>query len=188
MEAAVASGILKIVSNKLAPLLIKEYSSIVGVKKDLEELHSQLEEINTWLEIAKDKSMGNNPTLNWLRQLKGVVCDVDDVVDEFQLKAEKHDAGVDVGIVSKFKCIKPKSFIFQCKTASKIKSIKKRFAVIVKQRTDYSAITHSLQVHHPVRHMNKTNVEMPSLPIVDASSVLGRDQEKHQIISKLVET
>ncbi|CAL4904474.1 unnamed protein product [Urochloa decumbens] len=188
MEAAVASGILKIVSNKLAPLLIKEYSSIVGVKKDLEELQSQLEEINTWLEIAQDKAMGNDPTLNWLRRLKDVVCDVDDVVDEFQLKAEKHDAGGDVGIMTKFKCIKPKSFIFQCKAASKIKSIKKRFAAIVKQRTDYSAITHSLQVQHPVRHMHKTNVEMPSLPIVDASSVLGRDQEKHQIISKLVET
>ncbi|CAL4995822.1 unnamed protein product [Urochloa decumbens] len=188
MEAAIASGILKIVSNKLAPLIIKEYSSTVGVKKDLEELQSQLEEINTWLEIAEDKAMGNDPTFNWLRQLKDVVCDVDDVVDEFQLKAEKHDAGGDVGITSKFMCMKPKSFIFQCKTASKIKSIKKRFAAIVKQRTDYSAITHSLQVHHPVRHMNKTNLEMPSLPVVDASSVLGRDREKHEIISKLVET
>jgi len=34
--SALVSGTLKVVGNKLAPLLIKEYSSIVGVKEDLQ--------------------------------------------------------------------------------------------------------------------------------------------------------
>jgi len=54
MEAAVVSGILKVVDSKLAPLLIKEYISIVGVRKHLEELNDQIREINCWLERVGD--------------------------------------------------------------------------------------------------------------------------------------
>ncbi|XP_062202662.1 disease resistance protein RGA2-like [Phragmites australis] len=190
MEAAVlsaaVSGILKIVGSKLAPLLIKEYSSIVGVKKDLQELHTQVLDINNWLEKAGYYVTRNNPSSSWLEELKDVAYAVDDVVDEFQLKAEKNEVYGDGGIVSKYMYTKPKSVIFQCKAASKVKEIKKRFAAIVKQRSDFSAITNSVPVEHPGRHQNKKTGE--SLPIVDEASVLGRDQEKHQIISKLIET
>jgi len=48
--SAVISTTLTVVANKLAPLLIKEYSYVVGVKRDLEELRDQVEEINSWLE------------------------------------------------------------------------------------------------------------------------------------------
>ncbi|XP_062182273.1 putative disease resistance protein RGA1 isoform X2 [Phragmites australis] len=188
VDVAVVSGILKIVGNKLAPLIIKKYSSMVGVKKDLQELQDLVEEINYWLETIGDKAMGSGPSLNWLKQLKDVSYDVDDVVDEFQLKTEKHDACGDGSIVSKYLCTKPKSLIFQCNAAKKIEAIKRRFAVIVKQRTDFSAIANSLPVGHPFSDMNETTANMPSLPIVDVASVLGREQEKRQIISKLVET
>lgn len=50
MEAAAVSMTLKVVGNKLVPLLIKEYSNIVGVKTHLHELRDQVEEINSWLE------------------------------------------------------------------------------------------------------------------------------------------
>ena len=72
MEAAVVSGILKIVSNKLAPLLIKEYSLIVGVQKHLLELKDQVQEINCWLEAVGDKVSPNTPAFNWLRKLKDI--------------------------------------------------------------------------------------------------------------------
>ena len=35
IEGAAVSAILKILTNKLAPLMMKQYSSIVGVTKDL---------------------------------------------------------------------------------------------------------------------------------------------------------
>ena len=88
--------------------------------------------------------------------MKGIAYDVDDIVDEFQLQAEKHDIGGDSGIVSKYIFTKPKSIIFQCKAASKIKAIKKKFASVVKQRNDFSAITSSLPVGHLIQHMNLT--------------------------------
>ncbi|KAL6905719.1 hypothetical protein ACP4OV_003320 [Aristida adscensionis] len=187
IEAAVASGILKVVGNKLCLQLIKEYSSIVGVEKDLQELQGLVEEVNNWLETLEDKAMEDDSAVNWIKQLKDVAYAVEDVVDELQMMAEKYAAG-DGGVVSKYMCKKPKSFMFQHKAAHRLKEIKKRFAAIVKQRTDVSAITKSLPVGHHVCCANKTTVGMPTLSIVDAASVVGRDNEKKQIISKLVET
>ncbi|KAL6595680.1 hypothetical protein ACP70R_048020 [Stipagrostis hirtigluma subsp. patula] len=184
--SSIISGTLNLVVNKLAPLIIKEYSSIVGVKKDLQELHGLVEEINCWLETAGDKAIGTGPSFSWLNRLKDVSYDVEDLVVEFYLEAEEHESNGDgsKNIVSTY-LSKPKAFMFQFKAARKIKAIKKRFAAIVKQRTEFNAIADSL---YPVRHINRTNVEMPSLPNADIASVIGRDQEKHKVISKLVET
>ena len=45
---------------------------------------------------------------------------VDDIVDEFQLEAEKHDAHGVGGVVSNYLCTKPKFLILQCKAANKL--------------------------------------------------------------------
>ncbi|KAL6597451.1 hypothetical protein ACP70R_046891 [Stipagrostis hirtigluma subsp. patula] len=186
--SAAVSGTLKIVANKLAPLLVKEYNSIVGVRNDLQELQVLAEHINYLLETVGYIAMGNDPSFIWLKQLKEVSYSVDDVVDEFYLEAERRDARDSKHIVSKYLCTKPKSFLFQFKAADKIKEIKKRFAAIVRQRTDVNAIATTLPACHPDCHTNKTTGEMPSLPIIGASSVFGRDAEKERIISRLVET
>ncbi|CAD6258549.1 unnamed protein product [Miscanthus lutarioriparius] len=167
--SALVSGTLKVVGNKLAPLLIKEYSSIVGVKEDLQELHDLVEGINFWLEKTAENSIGSTQSFPWLKKLK----------------AEKHDSNGDSGIVSKYLCTIPKSFVFQCNSANKIKAIKKRFAAIVKQRTDYLAITNS--VDPPVRLTNMRTKEVTSLPNVDEALVVGRDKDKQEIISMLEE-
>jgi Leucine-rich repeat (LRR) protein/adenylate kinase family enzyme len=180
--SAAVTGMLKILGNKLAPLVIKEYSSIVGVKKDLQEIQDQVQEINCNLERAGDRAPKDAP---WLKKLKEVVYDIDDIVDEFQLKAEKHETDGDGGFVSK--CLLTKtaeSLVLQCRAAKNIKKIKKRLAKIVKQRNDLTAIFG----HDAVSHINKTAINMQTLPICDEASVLGRDQEMHQIISNLVQT
>ncbi|KAL6640515.1 hypothetical protein ACP70R_021638 [Stipagrostis hirtigluma subsp. patula] len=187
--SAAMSGTLKIVGDKLAPLLLKEYTSIMGVEDDLKGLYDLVKEIIEWLETTGDKASWNYPSFTWLNKLKDVSYDADDLVDEFHLEAEKHEANGDSGrhSVSKFLCTKPKSFMFRCKAARKLKAIKKRFAAIVKQRTEFSAIANSVPVRHPVHHIDKTTEEMASLPNVDEASVFGRYQDKGHIISKLVE-
>lgn len=175
MEAAVVSGILKFVGNKLAPLLNSQYSSIVGATRDLQELHDLVEEVNNWLETVGDKAPGS-----WLTKLKYFAYAADSFVDELQLKAQKHDAS---GIMSKYISIIPKSFVFQ----TKAKAIKNRFAAIVRQIADFSITTNSLQTGHPVRHINKITGGRTAVSIVN-EIVVGRDQDMNEIMSQLVET
>ncbi|KAL6847279.1 hypothetical protein ACP4OV_023132 [Aristida adscensionis] len=189
MEAALVSGILKVVGMKLAPLVIKEFSSIAGVSNDLEELRGLVEEINTWLQQVGDKARGGDRSSNWLKKLKDTAYDAEDIVHEFYMEAEKHDTNV-VGvknIVVKYLWTKPKSVVFECKTAHKIKAIRKRFDAIVKARSDYSTIANSMPLDS-VPHISKTIGEVPLWTNVDKTSIFGRDQVKDQIISELVET
>ncbi|WVZ54682.1 hypothetical protein U9M48_005445 [Paspalum notatum var. saurae] len=185
MEGAALSGILNILANKLAPLVIKQYSSIVGVTKDLQDLQVLVQVINCWLEKAGYEAVESDQL--WLRQLKHVAYDVDDIVDECHLEAEKHEANGGNHILSKSLITKARSFLLKCKAARKIQAIKERFAAIVKQRTDFTAIVNSLPDGHPVPHINRTVRAIPTLPTVDETSVHGRDQEKHEIISKLAD-
>ncbi|WVZ54680.1 hypothetical protein U9M48_005444, partial [Paspalum notatum var. saurae] len=185
MEGAALSGMLNILANKLAPLVIKQYSSIVGVTKDLQDLQVLVQVINCWLEKAGYEAVESDQL--WLRQLKHVAYDVDDIVDEFHLEAEKHEANGGNHILSKSLITKARSFLLKCKAVRKIQAIKERFAAIVKQRTDFTAIVNSLPDGHPVPHINRTVRAIPTLPTVDETSVRGRDQEKHEIISKLAD-
>ncbi|CAL4905517.1 unnamed protein product [Urochloa decumbens] len=189
MEAALVCSMLKIVGTKLAPLLIKEFSSIAGVTKDLEELQDLVEKINIWLQTVGDKAMRNDWSSNWLKNLKDATYDAEDLINEFHIEAEKHDVGMGLkNVAVKYLWKKPKSFTFEYKTTQKIKVIKKRFDAIVKQRSDYCIIANSMPVDHPGQYTSKTVGEVPQWTIVDETSVCGRDQEKNRMISELIET
>jgi hypothetical protein len=56
--SAAVSGTLKLVCNKLAPLVINEYNSIVGVKEDLRELQDLVQEINSQAGSSRRQSYG----------------------------------------------------------------------------------------------------------------------------------
>uniref|UniRef100_A0A0E0MJ35 AAA+ ATPase domain-containing protein n=1 Tax=Oryza punctata TaxID=4537 RepID=A0A0E0MJ35_ORYPU len=188
MEAAVVPGILKIVGDKLARLAMKEFSSIMGVTKDLEEIEDLVKEIKKRLQAAGDNAIGNRPSSNWLRNLKNFVYDLEDLVHEFHLEAEKHDEDKDQDrhVVLKHLSTKPKQALFQCKMAYKIKKIKKRFAAIVKKTGDVNTILDNIPVDHNIPNTNKI-VKPSSFGSVDGSKIPVRDGEKNMIISRLVE-
>ncbi|BAS72550.1 Os01g0536950 [Oryza sativa Japonica Group] len=158
MEASLVSGILNIVGKNLAPLVIKEFSSMAGVSNDLQELQDLVEEINNWLQTVGDKAMRNDRSSNWLKKLKDAAYDAEDLVHEFRIEAEKHEENIVSvkNVIVKHFWTKPKSVVFEFKTAHKIKAIKKRFDAIVKGRSYYSTIANSIPVDRPAQHVSKT--------------------------------
>ncbi|TVU49376.1 hypothetical protein EJB05_00684, partial [Eragrostis curvula] len=175
MEAALVSGILKIVGTKLAALVTKDFSAIAGVKKELEDLQDLVDWINDWLEKVGDKAISNQKSSNWLNRLKDAAYDAEDLVYEFHMEAEKlaeNAIGVN-SIVMKYLWTRPKSVVLKHKIAHKIKETKKRFDAIVKGRSDYSTITNKFSVeklveklfeaidgdkadHHALQRMSRT--------------------------------
>ena len=57
LEAALASGLLKVAANKLVLLIASEFASIMGVTKDLSELQDILAEITSWLFTVHDRAI-----------------------------------------------------------------------------------------------------------------------------------
>ncbi|KAJ1274985.1 hypothetical protein BS78_05G101600 [Paspalum vaginatum] len=191
MEAALASGLLKTAGDKLASLIGSELSAIAGVKRDLSELRDIHVQITSWLSAVRDRAIESDPRFHWVIKLKDVAYDIDDLLQEVQLEAEKHKIerdGDDKNAIAGCFCAKPKTFAFRYKMARKIKSIKVRFAAIVKQRSDINNLLITLPVDQPPRsRKNKIIGEMPVFSNVEESKIPVRDQEKDAIISKLVE-
>nr|ACB72454.1 Pc protein A [Sorghum bicolor] len=187
MEAALASGVLKAAGDKLVSLLATEFAAIAGVKRDLCQLQDIHADITGWLSAAYDRAIQSETQSHWVIKLKDVAYDIDDILQEVQLEAEKQKMERDddkSGIAGCF-CAKPKSFAFRYKMAHKIKAIKVRFAAIVKQRSDFNTLVPTRDQHVGARY--KTVGEMTWLSKVPESKIPLRDQEKDEIISKLVE-
>ncbi|WVZ91039.1 hypothetical protein U9M48_037266 [Paspalum notatum var. saurae] len=179
MEAALVCSILKTVGMRLAPLVIKEFSSIA----DLEELQDLAKQINNWLQAVGDKAIRNELSCSWLKNLKDAAYDAEDLIHEFHIEAEKYELKTTVkNAMLRYLWAKPKSVVFEFNTAQKIKAIKKRFDAIVKRKSDYSTIENNMPVDCPVQHIRNTIGEVPQWTVVDETSIFGRDTEKDYIL------
>ncbi|KAL6868259.1 hypothetical protein ACP4OV_015104 [Aristida adscensionis] len=189
MEAALASGLLKAAGNKIFALITNEFSSITSVKKDLSELKDTFELVISRLSAFQDREIGSDTSFPWVKKLKIFAYDVDDLLDEVRLEAEKQnkDCDGDKHAVADCFCAKPKSFIFQCKIAHKIKAIKARLDEIEKQTSKMNAILQNLPANTPVSGRRDVDAELYLLANVEESQIPKRDQDKDKIMSKLLE-
>ncbi|XP_062182305.1 putative disease resistance protein RGA4 [Phragmites australis] len=190
MEAALASGLLKAAGGKLVSLIASEFDSIMSVKKDLSELKEILELIASRLPALQEREMESNPSFPLVKKLKNVSYDIGDLIDDVHLEAEKQiiESGGEKHAVADCFCAKPKSFMFRCKMAHKIKAMKVRLDEIVKQTSDMNTILPNLPVDQPAPYRNNATAELNLLGTAEESKIPKRDQEKDKIISKLVES
>ncbi|KAG2556415.1 hypothetical protein PVAP13_8NG081201 [Panicum virgatum] len=190
VEAALASGVLKTAGGKLVSLIASEFTSITGVKKDLCELQGKHQEISRSLAVVRDRALGSGTQLPWVNELRNVAYDIEDLLYGVHLEAEKDkiQSDGDKQPIADYFCAKPKSLLFRCKVASKIKAIKVKYEKIVKQASDANIIRNNLQMDHPARSSNTRTAGEPSmLSNVEDSKIPRRDQEKDEIVSKILE-
>jgi len=90
VEIALLSAVMKPAANKLISLIASEFASIVGVNKELCELQGLFEDITAWLSVVEGRTTDNSSSPNWLKQLKAVVNDFDDLL--YRLEADKYRA------------------------------------------------------------------------------------------------
>ncbi|KAL6875677.1 hypothetical protein ACP4OV_013190 [Aristida adscensionis] len=186
MEAALASGLLKVAGSKLVSLITSEFASMMGVTKDLSDLQDVHGEITGWLSALHDRAIESDPSLRWVTKLRDIAYDISDLLDEIHLESEKQriNSDGDNHSVTKCFCAKPNSFQFRWKVAQKIKAIKLEFSAVVKKRSDANILLNSLPVDHHHTRRNMTT----GLGNLEESKIPKRDQEKDGIISKLVES
>jgi len=190
VEAALASGVLKTAGGKLVSLIASEFASITGVKKGLCELPGKHQEISSWLAEVRDRAIGTGTPLPRVNELRNFAYDIDDLLYEVHIEAEKHKihSDGDKQTIADCFCAKPKSLLFRCKVARKIKAIKVKYEKIVKQASDAIIVRKDLHVDHPVPSINTRTYREPSiLSHVEDSKIPKRDHEKDDIISKILQ-
>jgi len=145
--------------------LIKEtYSSIRGVKKDVERLSSNLTSIRGVLEDAENKQVTNPQLKVWLGKLKEAALDAEDILETFAAEAYHHRK-------KRQSAVRRSSSKYD--TANKIKDISNRFDEIAKEKE---------QFHLDIQDNGGRSVT-PNYTgfFVDKSDVVGREVDKERI-------
>ncbi|GJM95295.1 hypothetical protein PR202_ga12011 [Eleusine coracana subsp. coracana] len=88
-----ALEILKIIGCDALHWLPEQFGELCSFRmtRDLEDLQDLVDWINGWLENVGGKAISNEKSSNWLKRLKEVAYDAEDLVHEFQMEAEKLD-------------------------------------------------------------------------------------------------
>ncbi|XP_068639633.1 putative disease resistance protein RGA3 [Aristolochia californica] len=187
MAEIVLSPLLDRVISSIGSALVQDIRVVWGVEEELQRLSRTLSAINSLMADAEEKQLESNTMKDWLRKLKEVVYDAENVVDDFNLDALQAQQAGDVVESKKRKevhnlclCFSLKKVTFQLKIGKRIQDIRKRLDEIAKERNQFHLCEMSVARPIQIRQGPFTS------PLIDPSIVVGREEEKDKLIKELL--
>ncbi|KAJ6978023.1 disease resistance protein RGA3 [Populus alba x Populus x berolinensis] len=187
MAEALVSPILEQLSAVVAQQVQEEVNLVVGVKKQVDRLKSNLLDIQSVLEDADRKQVKDKAVRNWVDKLKDACYDMDDVLDEWGtaiLRWKMEEAEENTRSRQKMRCsfLGSPCFCFnqvvgRRDIALKIKEVCVKVDDIAKERAKYG-----FDLYKATDELQR----LTTTSFVDESSVIGRDGEKRNVVSKLL--
>lgn len=182
---SVLSAFMQVVLERAFIAARQELGLILGVSKELNKLSRTLDTIRAVLEDAEEKQIRNAAVRDWLRHLKDIAYEADDLLDAFNFRAlrRKVEGGERTWQVFRVfsSCFGLRHALFRSRMAHQIMEIRKKLDEMAKERdnlqlrelTDGTSRTESLR-------------RPPTSSLVDESNVLGREEDRDEIVRFLV--
>ncbi|XP_078153756.1 putative disease resistance protein RGA3 [Carex rostrata] len=158
-----------------------------AVEEDLERLMRTLERIKATLYDAEEREIRDRAVKLWLKELKNVTYDAEDVLSEYQyevtrFQVESRNAS-ESSSSHKRKKMEYNEYIVSIPDGmvDRLKKIRSRFDEIAKDREALQ-----LRESDGVRHPNNKLLRPPTGHMVDEASIFGRDAEIKEVIDFLL--
>ncbi|XP_020086770.1 putative disease resistance protein RGA3 [Ananas comosus] len=191
MANVVASDILNSMLDRLRDRITNEFCQLMDVGAEMKKMEGTLSAIRDVLEDAEGRQVQERALRGWLRRLKDVAYDIDDLLDEDFAKNRKRSLTDPESsttswmkeTVSKVLSF-PTSIISQLKIGREIREIRERLDELAEERSKFH-----LQERSVVTCCRQENVgrEETSSFVIE-SEFYGRDEDKKKIIKFLVDT
>ncbi|KAL2952687.1 hypothetical protein AAZX31_19G124500 [Glycine max] len=170
---------------KLASHAFQEASRVVGLYDHLRDLEKTLSLVKAVLLDADQKQEHDHVLREWLRQLKSVFYDAQDVIDQFECQTLRKQVLKDHGTIKDqvshfFSSSNP--LVFRSKMAQQIKDVSKRLDKVAADRHKFGL--RIIDVDTRVVHRRDTSRMTHSR--VSDSDVIGREHDKEKIIELLM--
>ncbi|PWA36361.1 NBS-LRR resistance-like protein [Artemisia annua] len=189
MAEVIASTIIEAVFKKLANEAVKQVVRAKGIHSELKKLGRTLSRIQALLNDAWNKEITSEAVQVWLSDLQHLAYEIDDILDDLATEA-LHNELTDQSRASTSKirklipacCTK---FSLSTRLYPKLDNITKKLQDLEKEKESLGLMVKSgsLEVKDD-RPKDKNRVLETSL--VDASSIVGRQGEKDELIDKLL--
>ncbi|XP_058106850.1 putative disease resistance protein RGA3 [Magnolia sinica] len=181
-----ADALISFVVESLGSMALQELRSLVGVNEDLEKLSRNFDYLQAVLTDAEKRQVKDKSVKRWLGDLKDVVYDIDDVLEEWKVvndgcddATSSEDKKVFAHSFSPFFCFARASF--HVKTRDRIKAISARLDEIKERKNSFSFS----EVREEGGVVELDSRETSSF--IDENEIFGRDRVKERIVSQLVE-
>ncbi|KAM4080174.1 hypothetical protein ACB094_09G171700 [Castanea mollissima] len=177
-------GIAVKVLELLGSVTYEELSSAWGVRSDLTKLERTVKAIKAVLLDAEEKQASDHRLSIWLGELKDILQDAENVLDEFQYRILQKEVMKRNGSTSKkvsnfFSSSNPLAVRFEM--AHKIKGIRKRVDEIAAEKDKFNLAQGLVD-----RKLNMQEWRDMTHSFVDPRNVIGRDDAKKNIIHLLM--
>ncbi|XP_044508392.1 disease resistance protein RGA2-like [Mangifera indica] len=181
MAETIVSVIAEKLLSEVMSLTSNEVSLGWGVKNNVQELAGTLTTIKVVLLDAEEKQTQNEKLRVWLEKLKEVCYDVEDVLDEIEVKdlckQVMNGQSISRKVCHFFSSSNPIIFCFRL--GHKIKEINKRLAKIATEKDNFN-------LTEKIYSNNILGWERETHSFVRASDVIGRDKDKEEVMKILL--
>ncbi|KAJ7976792.1 Disease resistance protein [Quillaja saponaria] len=168
---------------KVGSLVYREICLLWGVSEDLRRLERTLAYVKAVLLDAEEKQEHNHALHLWLGQLKDVFSVAEDVLDEFECEALRKrvvdtSGSTEMKVRHYISSSNPLSLSYRM--GHKIREIRERLDDIAADKAKFHFLVENVVDRHMV-HREMTH------SFVDASDVIGRDNDKDRVVELLME-
>ncbi|KAJ9692783.1 hypothetical protein PVL29_011734 [Vitis rotundifolia] len=186
MADALVSVVLERLTSVVEQQIHEQVSLVLGVDSEIESLKSTLGSVRDVLEDAERRQVKEKSVQGWLKRLKDMAYEMEDVLDEWSIAILQFQMeGVENASTSKKKvsfcmpspCICFKQVASRRDIALKIKGIKQQLDAIASERNNFNFVS-SRSEERPQRLITTS--------AIDISEVCGRDMDKKIILDHLL--
>ncbi|XP_034689141.1 disease resistance protein RGA2-like [Vitis riparia] len=185
MAESFAFNIADKLLGKATSLVVEQVCLAGGVYSELENIKATLSTVRAVLLDAEEQQVNNHQLTDWLGKLKDCFYDAEDVLDEFEYDSLQRVVVSEGGIKRKvrhfFSSSNPLAFRF--KMGNKMKEIRERLDKVAADADKFNLKKMGVNVPVPVLNRKRENYSF-----VRASDVIGRDDDKENIIQLLMQS
>ncbi|GAU33414.1 hypothetical protein TSUD_21070 [Trifolium subterraneum] len=181
MAESLLFGLAESFISKITSRAVEQASLALGVYNELQDIKNTVSLIKAVLLDAEQKQRQNHQLREWLRRIKSVFTDAEDVIDDFECEAlRKHVVNTSGSITRKARRYCSNPLVYRLKMAHQITDIKERFNKVAADRLNFC-----LQINESDNRVVQRREMTHSH--VNESDVIGREHDKQKIIDILLQ-
>ncbi|KAJ6862082.1 hypothetical protein NC652_039040 [Populus alba x Populus x berolinensis] len=176
---------VQVVLEKLASFVAEETRFLGGVRGGIVELQDDLYSMKSFLQDAEERSESDQGLRAWVKQVRDVAYDAEDILEEFMLRfAPSPGSGFTHYLRNSCRSIRKLSA--RHRLAVQLQSIKARVRAISERRNAFSLNRIDMPSTSSAT-VEKWHAPRLAALYLDEADVVGIENPKHQLVSWLVE-
>ncbi|XP_057530026.1 putative disease resistance protein RGA3 [Amaranthus tricolor] len=186
MAEAIIMPVAKVILGKIVSLIgdhvHEEIKAVKSAKSDLRVMVDKVEAICAVLQDAEERQFGNRAIKLWLRDLKRIVYDIDDLLDEVTFDALQRRVNKGhLGRQLRYYLSSSNPFISRYHLSNKIRDLRHDLENIVAKKTEFGLTERPIE--YPIDE-NKHTLDGSSF--VYKPDVIGREKDRQDVLDRLI--